>query len=186
MLKNPYFRVAVFTFLLVGTLASASAIKVWAAGDQVQVSDLNSNFQHMHNSMVGGHGGRLLNADVNSSANIAYTKLQNGRGIARAYVGIVSCTGAGACSMTNSSSMNVTGVSRSATAGDYTVTLNYTASDTAFATVVNAGYRTSIGANILCQSASLSTTTISVKCLDYTGAPAAADSAFSLVVYDDN
>ena len=59
----------------VAVFALAGPIKVWSNGDYVLSSDLNANFQHIHDTMVGGHGPRLTNADVAPNAGIALSKL---------------------------------------------------------------------------------------------------------------
>jgi hypothetical protein len=55
--------------------ALAGPIKTWQAGEVITANDINANFQHIHNLMVGGHGARLVNADVNANAGIAHSKL---------------------------------------------------------------------------------------------------------------
>ena len=49
---------------LMGSVALASTIHVWTSGDKVTAGDLNANFSHIHATMVGGHGQRLVNARV--------------------------------------------------------------------------------------------------------------------------
>jgi hypothetical protein len=108
-------------------LILAGAIKVWQSGEDVTSTDLNANFAHIHGKMVGGHGARLVDADVNASAAIAYTKLDlaGDRLIPRAW-GYTS--GCAVPSCTISSSKNVTSIARTG-AGRYTITLNYTPSN---------------------------------------------------------
>lgn len=62
-------------FLLSAAIAFAGSIKVWGTHDVLTASDLNANFQHIHNTMVGGHGARLVDADVAGNAAIQYTKV---------------------------------------------------------------------------------------------------------------
>lgn len=62
-------------FLLAASIGFAGSIKTWSSNDVLTSSDLNGNFQHIHNTMVGGHGARLINADVASNAAITYTKV---------------------------------------------------------------------------------------------------------------
>lgn len=178
MFKNSYFRVAVFSVLVTAALASAGAIKSWSAGDTLSTTDVNANFTHIHNTMVGGHGGRLVNADVNALANIGYTKIQNGRGIARAWADVESTCSSTPCTVDES--LNITSISRSG-AGTYTVTLNYTATDNVFSVFVQSHTSTAI-----CWGTSASTTTVSVACSDYDAAigPTATDAAFSVIVLD--
>lgn len=179
MFKNSYFRMAVFALLLTAAVAVAGGIKTWSNGDTLSASDLNANFQHIHSLMVGGHGARLVDADVSASANIGYTKLQNGRGIARAW-GRTSgtCTVAGSCII--DSKLNLTSIVRTASTGVYTVTLSYTATNTSYMAIANS--ETSAR---LCHAVPISTTTITINC-ENPATAAAADATFSFVVFDDN
>lgn len=61
--------------VLVPVVAVAGYIKVWGPGDTFMSQDINGNFAHIHSLMVGGHGARLVNADVSPSAGIAHSKL---------------------------------------------------------------------------------------------------------------
>lgn len=177
MLKNSYFRVALFTLMLVGAIAAAGGIKTWVNGDTLTVTDLNANFAHIHNSMVGGHGARLVNADVSTSANITYTKIENGRGIARAWAEVsATCACPGTCTVTES--LNVTSITCAAT-GVYTVTFSYTATDADFLVIAN----TAGTSGNKCEGVSTSTTTATINCLDL-DTPAATDSTFGFIVMD--
>lgn len=108
-------RSLVLAALLVAAVAAAGGIKVWVSGEAITITDLNTNFAHIHNTMVGGHGARLVNADVSASAAIASTKLADGAGIARGlgYVdnGAGSACNSSPCTVTNG--RNVSGVTRS-------------------------------------------------------------------------
>lgn len=174
-MKNPYFRVALFSLLLVGTIALGGGIKSWSSGDTVSISDINSNFQHIHNQMVGGHGARLVNADVSTTANIEYTKVQNGRGIARAWADIESSCTSNPCTVAES--LNVTSVGWTST-GIYTVNLSYTATDNVYAVIVS-----SSTSGVTCTGVSTSTTVVGIECLDL-DSPAVTNAAFSVIIYD--
>lgn len=170
-------RVGIIAALLVSTIGFAGAIKSWSTGNTLSVSDINGNFQHIHNAMVGGHGARLVDADVSSSANIGFTKVQNGRGIARAWAEVAStCTCPGTCTIAES--MNVSSISCAAT-GVYTATLSYTATDAVFAVIAN----TAGTSGNKCEGVSTSTTTATINCLDL-DTPAATDSTFTFVIFD--
>lgn len=178
-MKNPYFRVALFSLLLVGTIALGGGIKTWASGDTISISDINSNFQHLHNNMVGGHGARLVNADVSSTANIGYTKIQNGRGIARAWGRVGTDCTSSPCTVDES--MNVTSVTRDST-GVYEVNLSYTATDAVYATIA-----VSENQACFCIAEPDTTTKFDINCydrLDVTTAPTVLDCQFNFVVYD--
>lgn len=111
---------------------SGGAIKTWSQGDTLTASDLNANFQHIHGSMVGGHGARLINADVAASAAIASSKLAAYRLIPRAFGRIVTgCT----ATCTIGEVVNVT--SAAVSGNVMTVTLNYTASDADYTVILS-------------------------------------------------
>lgn len=61
--------------LLASTFIFAGPIKTWASSDVLTSTDLNQAFQHIHNSMVGGHGARLVDADVAANAAIQQSKI---------------------------------------------------------------------------------------------------------------
>jgi hypothetical protein len=185
MFKNPYFRVAAFTLMLVGAIATAGSIKTWNTADTLTASDLNANFQHIHNNMVGGHGARLVDADVSTSANINYTKLQNGRGIARAFAALSASACGTPATCTLAESMNITSVVGTASTGVYTVTLAYTATDSNFVIVASPGSAGGSTAGVItCTGLATSTTTAQIVCYDAAGA--AQDSNFTFVVFDNN
>lgn len=181
MFKNPYFRVATFAAIISAALATAGGIKTWNSGDTLDASDINANFQHIHNAMVGGHGARLTNSDVSSSANIGYTKIQNGRGIARAWADVEgTCSGVPPIACTVDESLNITSITKTAT-GQYTAVLGYTATDNVYLAIAH-----SFSSTVLCWAQSASTTQVTIVCSDYDAAigPTATDAAFGIVVYD--
>lgn len=172
------FKLAFFAlFISVGVWAGT--IHTWSNGDTLSASDLNSNFQHIHNAMVGGHGARLVDADVSTSAAIGYSKIQNGRGIARAWarVGPSACT-AGTCTL--NSSMNVTSITFTST-GVYDLTLNYTATNSSYAAIAQAELSTGF-----CQAIPTSTTHVTISCLETDGTPAAINQPFDVFVFDND
>lgn len=156
----------------------SGSIKTWSTGERLTSSDLNANFNHIHSLMVGGHGGRLVNADVSASAAISYTKIQNGTAIPRAFVEVAATCSASPCTM--ASSYNVTSVTRSG-AGAYDINLAYTATDAAYAVVCGAGSTAGVPK---CTSSSSSTTVAQVATTNVAGA--ATDGSFSVVIFDDN
>ena len=56
-------------------LSFAGAIKRFAPGQAMSASSVNANFKHLHDTMVGQHGARLVDADVSPDAGITYNKL---------------------------------------------------------------------------------------------------------------
>lgn len=156
--------------------ASAGAIKTWASGETLTSSDLNAAFQHIHSLMVGGHGGRLVDADVSSSANIANTKLASGKQFSKAFVAIpTSCT-ANPCTMF--SPKNFSAVNWSAM-GTYTATVSYSPS------AQSVFFVQSMTANVGCWSTSIAGSVISIVCKN-TSTLAAADAAFNIVVFENS
>jgi len=137
------FKAVVATILLGAILgpmaAAASSIKTWSNGSTIQATDLNSNFNHLHNTMVGGHGARLVNADVSASAAIEHSKLATPALLPKAWAAITSaCDGAAvagtACTVAASS--RVTSVTSHGTAGQYRLNLGYTPTNAVFGCVV--------------------------------------------------
>jgi hypothetical protein len=119
--------------LLVTGIAAASAIKSWSSAETVTATDLNANFTHIHNTMVGSHGARLVDADVSSSAAIAHSKMATPALLPKAYAYVGSSCGASPCTL--SSSSQVTSITRTGV-GAYSVTLAYTPGDANFAVLV--------------------------------------------------
>lgn len=156
-------------------LVLAGAIKIWQSGENINVADLNSNFAHIHNLMVGGHGGRLVDADVSASANIASSKLAGGKGIPRAWA-TAQCDG-GACGILEG--YNVTSVARSG--GSNTATLSYTPTDAVMA--VTATFNSGKG---FCDTSQtqVATPNITLHCFDDTGTT--VEGIYSFVVFDGN
>lgn len=175
-MKNPYFRVALFTLLLAGSIVGASSIKTWSNGDTLLPADINANFQHIHNTMVGNHGARLVNSDVSASANISYAKIQNGRGIARAFGGTATTCSSTPCSKRDS--FNVGTITWVADGG-YNVNLNYTAADTNYSALVWAET-----AGVYCTAPTYGSSSFSFECHAFDSTPANAQ--FDFVVFDDN
>lgn len=114
-------------------IALASSIKVWSTGETLRSADLNSNFAHIHDNMVGNHGARLTNADVNASAAIAHSKLQTPALIPKAWAVVSASCGSSPCTLGDSSM--VTSITRTG-AGAYPVTLSYTPSSLNFGVVL--------------------------------------------------
>ncbi len=132
----------ILALTIFATLATAGAIKSWASGETLHSADLNANFNHIHNLMVGGHGARLVDADVSSSANIAQSKIAglttalnnlNDAGVpqvntlVRAWGVFTTLCGAPTCGEVLSGQNGITSVSNTAT-GVWTVTWTATCS----------------------------------------------------------
>lgn len=188
--------VAAVVFIL-AAYALAGPIKVWSNGERLTAADLNSNFADIHNSMVGGHGPRLVDADVSGSANISYSKIQNGANIPRAWAFARDCDG-GACTVVGPSSGDrISSIGNSAS-GEYPVTLNYTPADTRFGVTVGAGPQGgsySISLMPVCTVDTLSTSAphFYVHCVNvgrsngaHDGGTLTMQADFTLAVFDNN
>lgn len=169
------------TILLIAGIANAGAIKVWVAGELLRYTDLNANFAHIHNLMVGGHGARLVNSDVSASAAISFSKLENSALIPKAWMGMNATCSASPCTTTVISV--VTSVTRSS-AGLYNV---------AFPARPNTNYAvflTTKNPLVHCAADTLSTTGVVVYCGasdPAAGVPTliATDTSFNFLLMDD-
>lgn len=169
--------------LLLGALtvcgpSLASAIKVWSNGEVLSSTDLNANFAHIHNTMVGGgHGARLVNADVNASAAIAHSKMATPALLPRAWFTVLSTCAASPCTVDAAS--GISGVTRSG-AGVYTATLSTARADTTYAVFFSGASNSAL----FCVGNDRTTTTFVIRCYDAAGV--ATDSAFNAMILDNN
>jgi hypothetical protein len=172
-------RLSLIILSLLATAGTAGAIKVWSTGETLTASQLNANFSHIHSLMVGGHGARLVNADVSTSAAIASTKLANGSGIPKywvslAYSGAGCGTAVSACTVTGATGVTVTGTG----VGLYQVG--------GIVATVPYGVVLSLkgdGTARICDTVNYAATTVDIVCR--TAAGAAVDVGFSLIVMDN-
>lgn len=164
---------ALAAVLLVAGLANASAIKVWVSGELLRYTDLNANFAHIHATMVGSHGARLVNSDVSATAAIALTKLATPQLIPKMFVSMGSVCAAGTCSTV--SSQGITSVTWQAT-GIYRV--NFTARpDALYAAFVSSSTNL-----VNCIPYSKTTTYTAINCIvGTTAADSNADFNFMLM-----
>ncbi len=161
-------------------LANASTIKTWGT-EVLRATDLNANFHHIHNTMVGSHGARLVDADVAAAAAISHAKLATPALLPKAwaYVGSAACA-ASPCTVAVGS--GISGITRTS-AGLYVATFTSTRVNTNYAIFV-----TPATDNINCRWAATSTSTTTIQCRTNgteAVAPAATDSAFSVMLMDD-
>ncbi len=183
-------RIAVAAILLIAVVALAGPIKVWSAGEVITANDLNANFQHIHNVMVGGHGARLMNVDVNASAGIAHSKLATPGLIAKSVfqvgTGTTACA-AGTCTLNAVS--GVTPVVTFNSTGNYTVTIA-ARTNANYVPLITPQYcgATSGGCSCTIQTG-MSTTAFTVICSALTTAGpviALANTVFGVAIFDDN
>lgn len=169
----------VISALTASLIAGASAIKVWSA-EVLYFVDLNTNFAHLHDNMVGGHGARLVNADVSASAAIAVSKLAVNPLSAKAFVLVeVECTASPCTIQMQSPASFISGITRAA-AGTYTATFTSTRANNDY--VVHANSAT---ASTVCQTNTYTTTTFNIYCQSFAGPGTIDDASFSIVVFDD-
>lgn len=71
-------RLSIIGILLLVTVAIGGSITQWFVGESMTPTQMNVNFQHLHNNMVGGHGARLVNSDVHPNAAIKQSKVVSG------------------------------------------------------------------------------------------------------------
>lgn len=170
--------------VVVAGAAIGSTVKTWSTGEVINSTDLNGSFSHIHSTMVGGHGARLINSDVSAAAAIAHSKLATPGLLPRAWaIWKTACaTGTTPCAPTID--VGVSDVVWNAT-GDYAVRLDVGRPNTSYIILVTA--YSAAGADTVCGTYSHGTGTtlgsFGVKC--YT-AGAAADAAFQVVVLDDD
>ena len=183
-------RIAVAAVLLVALVAVAGPIKTWSAGEVIVASDLNANFQHIHNLMVGGHGARLVNSDVSASAGISHSKLATPALLPKAMGGVVTACTSGPCSWGFNSGHSNTFAR--ASAGNYTMTLSSARANATYGIQVTCGGSASSGA-VPCtcsiRNSTITTTTYQVDCsvvVTDGGVSQNADVAFTVAVFDDN
>ncbi len=183
----PFF-VAAFLF---AAFAWGGAIKTWSSNDTLTSADLNANFQHIHNLMVGGHGARLVDADVSASAAIAQSKISGlNHMAAKAWTNLPTTNSCNIGSYsTNCGTLYGSGVTSiiQTAIGTYSVTLSYTPTDIHYAviaTVVEVG-----GAQgRVCTVDDLNTSApqFTLRCFDLATPGAAVAPGLNILVLDDN
>lgn len=166
----------------------AGTIHTFANGEALTATNLNQPFAHIHSTMVGGHGARLVDADVNASAAIAQSKIANYRVFPRAvgWVNSLSDTclsNNAAC--TSTTGTNVTSITR-VSSGVWNVVLSYNPTDTNFGVMVTPIEASSTAGRACSVSdRAASGNHFQVECWDL-ATPSVANPAFTFTVYDDN
>lgn len=171
-------KLAVFAVMFLSGLAISGPIHTWVAGEYITYTDLNANLQHLHNNLGHGHGPVLVNADINTSAAIAHTKMATPALLPKAWAYVAAaCATPAACTLSDSS--GITSIAGQATTGEYLVT---------FTARANANYAVVVSAFLAAQDSSChataqTTTTVTIKCITAsTGAD--LDSGFSFLLLD--
>lgn len=172
-------RMLLLGAILLGTTVLGGSIKVWSAGEYITSTDINANFAHIHNQMVGGHGGRLVNADVSNSAAISHSKLATPSLLPKAWAVIDTCAGTTdggltpqLCTMLDSS--GVTKVEANIV-GHYTVTIPARGTSN-YGVLVSA-----VQADTVCNPTARTSTTVSIGC-EFAGTD--TDSRFTILIMD--
>lgn len=178
---------AVLAFL-VATIGAALAdsIRSFASGEAISANGLNSNFAHIHNTMVGGHGARLVNADVSASAAIAHTKLATPALVPKAWAITQDACSASPCTVAASAGF-ISGINFSST-GVYYVLFSSARPNLYYSAVVSP---VAVSNPAICNTDPfVDAGTVVVKC--YTATTGAAstvaltNSQFSIVVLDND
>ena len=172
-------KLALTILALLATLAGAGAIKSWSSGATLNSIDLNNNFAHMHNVMVGGHGARLVDADVSASANIALFKLAiTAALLPKAWATFATNCGT-VCAETMTASSGVTSIVNTAT-GTYTVTWATARTDVNYAPIVSS--RTNL---VYCNANGATTTTTQIVVCKTATSGADTNAIFSILLMDN-
>lgn len=167
--------------LFAAALAFAGPVTTWASGDVITASAISANFTHIHATMVGGHGPRLMNSDVNASAAISHSKLATPALLPKVWGTINAYSDAG---ISVAASSGVSSATYSG-AGQYTVNLSTTRSNAVYGVVVSA----QTGGSGHCGYDSRTTSSFTVQCILVPvdgGVAALSDFPFSFVLMDDN
>ncbi len=186
MKKYGWIMGAVVAVLGVAAVTYAGSIKTWSNGEVLSSTDLNANFNHIHGTMVGGHGARLVNADISTSAAISHAKLATPTLVPKAWAYVSACPDPGDAGTANpctiGAKQSVSTITRAGD-GEYEVTLSYTPHDVAFAVVVSSTTSATF-CNVPVVGMSTSGPNFVVICRDDGGT--LTTSGFSFIVMDDN
>lgn len=183
-------RIVVAAVSLVALVALAGPIKTWSAGEVITANDLNANFQHIHNLMVGGHGARLVNGDVSASAAISHSKLATPALIPKAMGGIYTPCDGGTCTWNVNSGFTST-ITRGSI-GQYTLSFSSSRANANYVPVVTpVGDGINSPTKIHCGPVpTFAVGSFGVHCgldvPDGGGAIGFADMPFSVVVFDND
>lgn len=146
-----WIKTLTFVLALSGAVAIAGAIKTWGSGEVLTSSDLNATFAHIHNTMVGGHGARMVDADVSASAAITHSKMATPALLPKAWAMVGSACVATPCTILAGS--GISGITRSS-AGSYVITWSVARADANYGVLC-----TAIGFPNVCTLTALTTTT---------------------------
>lgn len=140
--------------LVLSFIAWGNPIKTWIPGDIITAADLNSALGHIHTTMVGGHGARLVNADVASNAAISLSKISGGLAQTSHAWGRFDCATSCSTAVTSGFAGVPSGNPLTGT------TVSFTSACTGSGTVLVSADR----ASSVCYPTSISTTSITFAC----------------------
>lgn len=173
-------RLTIAGVLLLSLAAFASAVHVWTPGETINYVHLNSNFSHIHGTMVGGHGPRLVNSDVSASAAIQHSKMAVPGLLPKHWATVAACTSNPCTVSEQSPAAGSGGISSVGWTSAGLMTVNFPARTNAtFAPVISA--RGTSG--LACVQTAQTTTTVTVQCFT-TSTGAATNSGFSILIMD--
>ena len=182
-------KYAVLPILVAAAVALAGPIKVWSGGEVLTAGDINANFSHIHNLMVGGHGARLVNADVSPTAAIALSKLATPVLLPKAAAQLANnCNAVGAC--TTDYNQGFSAVAALTTTGSYRFTFTNLRPNVGYSVYISTHIPAS--ANLqLCYVTAVTTSAFDVQCLfsaSLTSMSTMANTAqrIGVVVYDND
>lgn len=162
--------------ILIASVAAAGTIKTFVNGETLTAADLNAVLQHIHGTMVGGHGARLVNADVNASAAIAHSKLATPALVPKAWAQIAPSCGASPCA--SPSGFGVASITRTS-AGLYTVTWTTIRPNDSYVCFANGG-----NVDGPCRCGARVTSSVTVECFNNAGV--ATDAGFDILMLDND
>jgi hypothetical protein len=177
-------RQALIVALAVPLLAAAGAIATFQDGYSLKAQDLNTNFQHIHSTMVGGHGARLVNSDVSANAGISHSKLATPQLVPKAWaesgVPCTASTDGGYVTCDLSSGYGVTSILQS-TAGHYIVNWSTPRPNDPMAVLV-----TPIASGLIgCPVLGITTAQAIINCFNLAGTPTSVF-GFSILMLDND
>lgn len=183
-MKKAFYIAAVATLLTSG-VGIAGAIKTWSTSETLKSADINGNFSHIHSTMVGGHGARLVNSDVSASAAIAHSKLATPSLLPQAWAQWKTTCTSGTTPCAPAAAVGVTDMVWNSS-GDYAVRLSVGRINTNYLVLV-----TPYGAassTLYCGAYNLGTGTtlgsFGVQCRDAAGT--LTDASFGVLVMDND
>lgn len=168
-------------------VAVGGTIRRWQDGDTLTAADLNAAFSHIHNTMVGQHGPRLLNEDVSATAAIGKAKMKKGETVPKGWFIVNNlCLGVApiACTVDYKVGFDTVTVTKTG-AGVYTVSFSLARTNAAYSVFVTAVGTPLAPATCHAILTTFGTSSFTVRCYDSGGAGAVV-SRFMVTLFDDN